>query len=590
MIEIENSHGSFAPTRKGSRARWFICGEDYFVAVKEAIDSAKEEIFIAGWWFMPQIELIRTEQRVTLEKSLKEAVRRGVKIFILVFNSNLEYILRFTRFYTAVKRKNKIYRENLIEHIRAQVVDQSMALLGGIDLCIGRYGEHGKYSLFDSSEEKFKGADYFNSFENPDWEKPRKDLKRIPYHDNACQIFGESARDLAAHFIQRWNFSNEKINSFCCFRLNNTPALQLKCIEADYNIEERYGGHFDLATNVESIQVLRSAGESSTGLKEKECSIYNAYCEVIKHSKRFIYIETQWFISDASLSQNSSNRIQNKIAASIASRIITAFEKDEDFKVYIVLPEVADFYGKFEDRNTPEQELFFHLQRHSLTEGVHSIKHQLDLYNSKMSSENPEKQIVFDNYITIAAFHKWEKHNNELFHSQIYVHSKLMIVDDERCIIGSANIQDRCFLGDRDTETSVLINGKEFCKSFRLKIWSVALGSLNGLDLCPSKDEFFFDHWNKVANANSSALWEAFRNLPHDSIKEYLNDKDPSWQKWKEEYEHKQKLPTEQKLEALKDYQGFLVKYQINFASNNKEIKTSSTSTDLIHKFTEMFL
>ena len=66
-----------------------------------------------------------------------------------------------------------------MNHEKLLVVDQSMALLGGIDLCIGRYGEHGKYSLFDSSEEKFKGADYFNSFENPDWEKPRKDLKRF---------------------------------------------------------------------------------------------------------------------------------------------------------------------------------------------------------------------------------------------------------------------------------------------------------------------------------------------------------------------------------------------------------------------------
>lgn len=33
----------------------------------------------------------------------------------------------------------------------------------------------------------------------------------------------------------------------------------------------------------------------------------------------------------------------------------------------------------------------------------------------------------------------------------IYVHSKLMIVDDERCIIGSANINDRSLLGNRDS-------------------------------------------------------------------------------------------------------------------------------------------
>lgn len=39
----------------------------------------------------------------------------------------------------------------------------------------------------------------------------------------------------------------------------------------------------------------------------------------------------------------------------------------------------------------------------------------------------------------------------------IYVHSKLMIVDDEKVIIGSANINDRSLLGDRDSELAVCV-------------------------------------------------------------------------------------------------------------------------------------
>lgn len=39
----------------------------------------------------------------------------------------------------------------------------------------------------------------------------------------------------------------------------------------------------------------------------------------------------------------------------------------------------------------------------------------------------------------------------------IYVHSKLMIVDDKRCIIGSANINDRSLLGTRDSELACII-------------------------------------------------------------------------------------------------------------------------------------
>ena len=68
------------------------------------------------------------------------------------------------------------------------------------------------------------------------------------------------------------------------------------------------------------------------------------------------------------------------------------------------------------------------------------------------------------------------------------------------------------------------ILGQKFCNSLRRRIWSVALGSKNGLDLCPSKDEFFFRHWMKVSITNSAALWKAFHNLPNDSV-EVKNEK-----------------------------------------------------------------
>lgn len=38
----------------------------------------------------------------------------------------------------------------------------------------------------------------------------------------------------------------------------------------------------------------------------------------------------------------------------------------------------------------------------------------------------------------------------------IYIHSKMMIVDDQQVIVGSANINDRSMLGDRDCELALL--------------------------------------------------------------------------------------------------------------------------------------
>lgn len=57
----------------------------------------------------------------------------------------------------------------------------------------------------------------------------------------------------------------------------------------------------------------------------------------------------------------------------------------------------------------------------------------------------------------------------------VYVHSKLMIIDDRKVILGSANINDRSMSGGRDSELAVLIeppmdingkmNGYDFLKS-----------------------------------------------------------------------------------------------------------------------------
>ena len=67
-----------------------------------------------------------------------------------------------------------------------------------------------------------------------------------------------------------------------------------------------------------------------------------------------------------------------------------------------------------------------------------------------------------------------------------------MIVDNIHVIIGSANINDRSQLGDRDSEVAIHAYDAagNIGKSLRKRIWSVALGvdySAPVLDLCPSE-------------------------------------------------------------------------------------------------------
>lgn len=89
---------------------------------------------------------------------------------------------------------------------------------------------------------------------------------------------------------------------------------------------------------------------------------------------------------------------------------------------------------------------------------------------------------------------KWPGASDEkenYYTEETYIHSKLMIVDDRRVIIGSANINDRSMCGDRDSEVAVVIedhdmfastmNGEpweasKFASSFRRFLWRQHLG------------------------------------------------------------------------------------------------------------------
>ena len=94
----------------------------------------------------------------------------------------------------------------------------------------------------------------------------------------------------------------------------------------------------------------------------------------------------------------------------------------------------------------------------------------------------------------------WSELNGKSITELIYVHSKLMIVDDRRCIIGSANVNDRSLLGSRDSEVALLVEDNEFvdgllnrkqckvgkfCSTLRKRLFKEFLGEFSsGGDSC----------------------------------------------------------------------------------------------------------
>lgn len=100
-----------------------------------------------------------------------------------------------------------------------------------------------------------------------------------------------------------------------------------------------------------------------------------------------------------------------------------------------------------------------------------------------------------------------------------------------QAIIGSANINDRSLLGERDSEVAKVVNDQHFLRatfdgkpvkaglyvsSLRRWIFREHLGIRNVED--PVADSFFFDVWKTTARRNTEIFEEVFRPLPTDNV------------------------------------------------------------------------
>ena len=54
-----------------------------------------------------------------------------------------------------------------------------------------------------------------------------------------------------------------------------------------------------IKSTVCDVQILRSSSSWSAGIENTENSIMNTYCNLIKSSKKYIFIENQFFVTSA---------------------------------------------------------------------------------------------------------------------------------------------------------------------------------------------------------------------------------------------------------------------------------------------------
>ena len=268
----------------------------------------------------------------------------------------------------------------------------------------------------------------------------------------------------------------------------------------------------------------------------------------------------------------------NEIQIALFERIVHAYENGEDFHVMIVLPLLPEFPQEWNGYSDIDAVTYWNYA--TLYNGDNSLFGQLK-----------KRNIPLNQYVGVYGLRTHDMLNDELVTELIYVHSKLMIVDDRLTIIGSANINDRSMLGYRDSEVDVIIEDKDmiegqmngerylvgkFSHGLRCSLLREHLGLLSEENQDTSlnvKDPVSYNFYKgvlDVANSNTQIYERVFqRILPTNSIS---NFKDLENQKT---FESLADVYPEKARKVLNGIRGHIVTFPPSFLKNQLQHRRS---------------
>ncbi|XP_043704026.1 phospholipase D alpha 1-like [Telopea speciosissima] len=383
-----------------------------------------------------------------------------------------------------------------------------VSFVGGIDLCDGRY-DTPFHSLF-----KTLNTAHHHDFHQPNFKGSsiHKGGPREPWHDIHCRLEGPIAWDVLYNFEQRWWKQGGKNVLVQLHNLEDiiiTPSpVMFPGDHETWNVQLFRsidgGAAFGFPATPEDAA---RAGLVSGKNNIIDRSIQDAYINAIRRAKHFVYIENQYFLGSSFCWKPEHDIKVEDIGAlhlipkEISLKIVSKIEAGERFVAYVVVPmwpegiPESDHVQPILDWQRRTMEMMYT----DITQALHAKglmeadpREYLTFFclgNREMKSRN-----VGEEY---EAPHKPEKGSDYSRAQQerrfmIYVHGKMMIVDDEYIIIGSANLNQRSMDGGRDSEIAMgayqphHLATKQAARGqihgFRMALWYEHLGMLdNGL-------------------------------------------------------------------------------------------------------------
>jgi len=534
----------------------------------DAINNAQKFIYITGWSVSTSISFLRDDEDSIAESNVGEVLKRradeGVQVVVAVWDERTSNALNEGGFMgTHDEETFNFFEGTNVEcfchprfqgndhmgikgllasnftktcyshHQKTVILDapaaddkfQVVAFVGGLDITDGRF-DTPEFPLFSTLSTKHAGDFYSNCYSGA----TATSGPRQPWHDIHAKIEGCGALQVLSNFKERFMRQSEE----CAARFlpitedefDLAPEPEVESEDDLWNFQLFRSITLDsVIFDFEKVQRLHTSKGNLV-----DHSIFHGYVRAIRNADAFIYIENQYFLGSAySWPADRTAQANHTVPMEIAEKIVSKIRADERFVAYIVVPMFPE--GSPADPAIQEILLW---QRHTMEAMYQKIA---EVIEETGAEAHPTDYLMF---FCLAKREGPEDVPEDLeeatgnaaplketLRHPIYVHCKMMIVDDDYIIVGSANINQRSLAGSRDSEiafgawqpahTWQLSDGapRGEIHSFRSALWAAHLGGHDSAYADPSSD----DCVAKVKEVTSS-YWERYSSdePAHDDV------------------------------------------------------------------------
>jgi cardiolipin synthase len=383
------NEGSY-PAREGNRVRPLVDGEPAFRRICEAIESARQSVWLTVAFYDPTFRM--PDGRGSLFDVLDRAVARGLDVRAIFWRNNDDSGFRDEEMFTG----HRAHRDMLQA--------RGSRFLARWDRAQKRYCQHQKSWLVDAGapgEVAFVGGINLNprSVVAPGHDKGTDRHT----HDVYVEVAGPSATDVHHNFVQRWNEASDRTDDGGSWPQHDSThdlpfpvSASAKAGDAVVQIQRTVrAGHYTDGT--------ATPGGQPFAIDKGERSVFEQYLKAIDAARHTIYFEDQAI---------GSPEVVERLDAACARGVDVVF----------LVP--ADANGEMvKARSLPQSKPFF----------------------DQLAALGRHKNFTLAG---IAATGEDGVLRN------IYVHAKIALIDDCWATIGSCNIGARSFFGDTELNAS----------------------------------------------------------------------------------------------------------------------------------------